>query len=309
MINVVMLGGGTGLSNLLSSCKELNLNITAGVVVSDNGGSTGKIRDFYNIPAPGDLRKTINCCIDDKDLNKLMEYRFDDKLEEHTIGNLILTALVNIKGDIALAVEEYRRIFNIKEKIFPITNQSNHLIGLMEDGEIVYGESEITSYNAPVKKVMYDSAVIANKDIVQAIKEADFVIISPGSLYTSTIPNLIISDILSAIKKSSAKVIYISNIMTQQGETTSYNVSDHITAIEKHSYSGIIDYVIANDYYDVSEELRDNYKKEGSELVVLDKANINSNTKIISQKMIKEGKYIRHDISKVRDILKDIMEV
>ncbi len=309
MKNVVMLGGGTGLSNLLSSCKELKVNITAGVAVSDNGGSTGKIRDFYNIPAPGDLRKTINCCIDDKDLNKLMEYRFDDKLEEHTIGNLILTALVSIKGDMALAVEEYRRIFNIKEEIYPITNQSNHLIGLMEDGEIVYGESEITSHISPIKKVMYDGDVVPNKDIVLAIKKADYILISPGSLYTSTIPNLIIREVLEEIKKSSAKVIYISNIMTQQGETTSYSVSDHIKAIEDHSYDNIIDCVIANDYYNVKSSLIENYKKEGSELVVLDKENISFKTKVISEKMIKEGKYIRHDIDKVRDILKDIMEV
>ncbi len=309
MKNVVMLGGGTGLSNLLSSCKDLKLNITAGVVVSDNGGSTGKIRDSYNIPAPGDLRKTINCCIDDKDLNKLMEYRFDDKLEEHTIGNLILTALVNIKGNISLAVEEYRRIFNISENIYPITNQSNHLIGLMEDGEIVYGETEITSYNSPIKKVMYDGNILPNKDIIKAIEKADYILITPGSLYTSTIPNLIINDVLKKIKSSSAKVIYISNIMTQVGETISYTVSDHIKAIEKHSYENIIDCVIANNFYDVSEELRENYKKEGSALVRLDKENISNDIKVISKKMIKEGKYIRHDIEKVRDILKEIMEV
>ncbi len=309
MKNVVMLGGGTGLSNLLSSCKDLKLNITAGVVVSDNGGSTGKIRDFYNIPAPGDLRKTINCCIDDKDLNKLMEYRFDKNLEEHTIGNLILTALVSIKGDISLAVAEYRRIFNIKEKIFPITNQSSHLIALMEDGEIVHGESEIANYNSPIKKVMYDGDIVANHDIIEAILNADFILLSPGSLYTSIIPNLIISEVLEALKKTKAKVIYISNIMTQVGETTSYSLFDHINAIKKHSYENIINFIIANDFYDISDKLKKKYEKEGSELVILDKENIDKNIKIISGKMIKEGKYIRHDISKVRDILKNIMEV
>lgn len=308
MKNVVMLGGGTGLSNLLSSLKNLDIKITAGVVVSDNGGSTGKIRNFYNIPAPGDLRKTINCCIDDNDLSKLMEFRFDEKFEYHTIGNLLLTALVNIKGDINLAVKEYRRIFNVKEQILPISNDSNDLIAFMEDGSIIHGESEITSHSSGINKIMYDKDVEANESVVEAIELSDYIIIAPGSLYTSLIPNLIISEIQNAIKKSKAKVIYISNIMTQDGETNLYNVSDHIKAIEKHTYEDIIDITIANDFYDISPKMQEMYRKENSELVILDEANI-TNTKIIKEKLIVETQYLRHDVDKISNILKDIMEV
>ncbi|MFV0289015.1 MAG: uridine diphosphate-N-acetylglucosamine-binding protein YvcK [Mycoplasmatales bacterium] len=307
MKKIFIFGGGTGLSNLLSALKETNYDIKVAVTTSDNGGSTGKIRDYYGMPALGDLRKVLNATIADQTLHNLVEYRFDEKIENHTIGNLILAALINMDNNISEAVSKYSRIFNIPFSVYPVTNQPVHLHAKMECENVIIGETQIVQHPQKIKEIFYNLKVHANQDVIQGIAEADYIIFSSGSLYTSLISNLIINDIKKALKKSKAHKIYISNIMTQKGETDNYQVSDHIKAIEKHTYKNIIDIVIANNYKNISTSLKQKYQSEGSELVNLDPENL-KNTQVIQQKLIKENSFIRHDIMQVKEILEKIIE-
>ncbi len=307
MKKVVLLGGGTGLSNLISAIKDFDYDMSVGVAISDNGGSTGKIREYYNIPAPGDLRKVMSAFIDEEEKRKLFEYRFDENLEEHTVGNLVLAALNDMEGDMSQAVEKYCEIFDIKHNVYPISNASVQLSAKIKGSKVIHGEHEITKNGSKIKEVFYEENIKGSYKIIEKIKEADYIIFSAGSLYTSLLPNLIIEDILEEIKKSKATKIYISNIMTQKGETDDYSVSDHLNAISKHTYNGIVDIVIANNYYHISEEILKKYKKVGSQLVKLDKDDL-KNVILYSDKLIKEDDYIRHDVEKVSSILQEIMK-
>ena len=247
---IVVLGGGSGLSNLLKGIKKLqNVDITAIVTVADSGGSTGVLSNQFKIPAVGDLRRVIaSLSLDRQHLEESMEYRFKEtntELDGHTIGNLILTSQILMKKDFAKGIEAASRMLNIQGTVLPVSNHFADLHAELEDGTLVIGEDKIGHSNQRINKVFYKGAK-ATKSAIEAIKEADYVIFGIGSLYTSLIANLVYPGIKEALKKTKGKVIYFANVWTQHGETDNYSLEDHIEAIEKHTHKGVIDLVIAS---------------------------------------------------------------
>ncbi len=307
MKKIVVFGGGTGLSYLLSALKEVPVELTVVVTIADNGGSTGKIREDYNIPAPGDLRRAVVALSDYRKLEELMNYRFDEKLSGHTIGNLILTALVDLNGSMGRAVEEYSKLLRVKQKIIPISNQSLQLSAVMEDEENVVGETSISAYPCSVKEMGYSSQGKINPEVLEVVKDCDAIILSSGSLYTSTIPNIIFPELQEVIAKEQKKVIYTANIMTQLGETEGYALSDHINAINNHFGNNKIDVVIANRNFVLPERVRESYEKEAADLVRVDIENIDCKLILNDFLIISEDNHIRHNVEELaKTIYKEV---
>lgn len=247
---VVVLGGGTGTSTLLRGLKEFPVYLTAIVSVCDDGRSTGVLREEFNIPAVGDIRRVLVALSETEPLvMELFNYRFEttSDLDGHTVGNLLLTASSEITGNLSEGIEALSKVFNLKGKVVPLTEDNVVLMGEMEDGSIVEGEHNITLNNKKINRVFYKKEPVATKEAVKAIKEADLVILSMGSLYTSIIPNLICREILEAIDSSCGKLMYVCNMVTQPGETEQFKVSDHIRLLNQHLGNHKIDVVIAND--------------------------------------------------------------
>lgn len=307
MYKIVVFGGGTGLSILSESLRKLNAEFSIVVATSDNGGSTGKIRKAYDIPAPGDIRRVALAFSDNKDMKKLMNYRFDENLENHTIGNLILASLIELEGTMGKAVAKYCQILGVKTKIYPITNDSLNLKAVMKNKSIISGEKEIVKYPSQIKEIFYDNKKTKSSlELISAIEKADLIIYSCGSLYTSLLPNLIVSNIKTALKKTKAPKVYVSNIMTQVGETDDYMLSDHIKAIKKHTFDNIIDIVISNNNYEIVEDIKQKYLDENSEIVKIDK--IENSIELIQDNYIIIDKYIRHDHEKIKDTIDTILK-
>ena len=275
-LKVVLIGGGTGLSVLARGLREYPIDITAIVTVADDGGSTGKIRSEMDIPAPGDIRNVIAALSDAEPvIEELFQYRFkENQIEGHSLGNLLLAALTNIKNDFGHAVKELSKILNIKGKVIPSTNTNVMLNAVLEDGEIVRGESQIPKKNKRIDRVFLEPEnVEPMEEAIDALEDADLIVLGPGSLYTSVISNLCVKGMSEAILRSKAPKLYISNVMTQPGETSDYDVMDHIQAIHKHAGSDFIDYVIcSNDKYD--DKVLERYKERNAKPVVMDEHKI-----------------------------------
>ena len=291
---IVAVGGGTGLSMLLSGVKNITNNLTAVVTVGDDGGSSGRLRESMGILPPGDIRHCITALADDEDLvNKLFKYRFKtgEGLEGHSFGNLFITALCAITGDMVSAVKASSSVLSIRGRVLPATLDDMKLVAEMEDGRIIHGESTIPEAHGKIKRLYTEPANCkALEDVIQAIRSAELIILGPGSLYTSVIPNLLVKQISDEIIKSKAKKIYVCNIMTQPGETDNYTVSDHLKALIKHAGSNkIVDAVLVNDY--LPENLADKYQKAGSYPVKLDAVEIKKlGIRIVANKLIADSK-------------------
>ena len=302
---IVAIGGGTGLSMLLRGIKKYTNNITAIVTVGDDGGSSGRLREEMGILPPGDIRHCITALADDEDLvNKLFKYRFKngEGLEGHSFGNLFLTALYDITGDMVSAVRASSRVLSIRGRVLPATLDDMKLVAEMEDGRIVHGESTIPEAHGRIKRLFTEPANCkALEDVIQALRNAELIILGPGSLYTSVIPNLLVKQISEEIIKSKARKIYVCNIMTQPGETDNYTVSDHLKALIQHSGSNkIVDAVLVNDY--LPEKLADIYQKSGSYPVKLDTQEVKKlGIKIVAKKLIQDSKegLVRHSSNRV----------
>ena len=301
---VVVLGGGTGMSCLIRGLKKLPLDITTVVSVCDDGRSTGRLRNEFNIPAVGDIRQILVSLSETEPLvEKLLNYRFNttSDLNGHTVGNLLLTASSNITGNMSDGIETLGHVLNLKGRVLPLTEDNVTLMAKMQDGSIIEGEHSITEYNGKIEQVYYKEEPIINEAVLNAIKEADLIILSMGSLYTSIIPNLICKDIINEIDKSKAKIVYTCNIMTQPGETDDYKVSDHIKTLNKYLGKRKIDVVIANNGK-IDRKLARKYSNlEQKDPVVLDvKETKEENVKIISENLvIIENNLLRHDILKL----------
>ena len=246
---VVVLGGGTGLSALVRGLKEFPVKLTAIVSVCDNGSSTGVLREEFGIPAVGDIRRVLIALSETEPLvMDLFNYRFNTKsdLDGHTVGNLLLTASSEITGNLSDGIEALSKVFNLKGKVVPLTEDNVILMGEMEDGTIVEGEHQITANKKKIKRVFYKEEPIPTKQAVSAIEEAELIILSMGSLFTSIIPNLICDEIRNAIDRNKGKVMYVCNMVTQPGETERFKVSDHIKLLNQYLGSHKIDVVIAN---------------------------------------------------------------
>lgn len=246
---VVVLGGGTGTSTLLRGLKEFPIDLTAIVSVCDDGSSTGVLREEFNIPAVGDIRRVLIALSETEPLvRELFNYRFHttSDLDGHTVGNLLLTASSEITGNLSDGIEALSKVFNLKGKVVPLTEENVVLMAEMEDGTIVEGEHNITKAKKVIRRVFYKDEPVPTKEAVKAIKKADLIILSMGSVYTSIIPNLICAEITDAIDKSKAKVLYACNMVTQPGETEDFKVSDHIKLLDQYLGRHKIDVVIAN---------------------------------------------------------------
>lgn len=309
-VKVVTIGGGTGLSVLLRGLKKYPLEITAVVTVADDGGSSGKIRSDMNIPSPGDIRNVIAALSDvEPYLEKMFQYRFDSgEIKGHPVGNLMIAAMTDIHGDFSTAVKVMSRILNVRGTVLPTTNDIATLNAVLSTGEIIRGESSITEAGGVIDHVyITPSRVKPNEDVLKAIEEADYIIMGPGSLYTSIIPNLVISKVSEKIRESNAKKIYVCNVMTQHGETDNYSVSDHIVAINKHVEENIFDLVIANSR-EFDDSILSKYHKEKQEPVKIDQEKI----KELGIKLIKnndvgivDNNTIRHNADKVSELIYD----
>ncbi len=302
---IVAVGGGTGLSMLLSGIKNITNNITAVVTVGDDGGSSGRLRESMGILPPGDIRHCITALADDEDLvTKLFKYRFKngEGLEGHSFGNLFLTALCAITGDMVTAVKESSNVLSIRGRVLPSTLDDMKLVAELEDGRVIHGESTIPEAHGKIKRLFTEPANCrALEDAIHAIRNAELIILGPGSLYTSVIPNLLIKEIADEIAKSKAKKIYVCNIMTQPGETDDYKVSDHLKALIQHAGSNkIVDAVLVNDY--LPENLADKYQKSDSYPVKLDAGEIKKmGIKIVAKKLIENSRegLVRHSSNRV----------
>lgn len=300
MKKVVIFGGGTGLSQILKGLKLFPVDVTAIVTVADNGRSTGKLREELNIPAVGDISKVLLSMANvDEDIKELMNYRFtsDSELKSHSIKNLMLAALLNIKGDFKSSIPVLANMLDIKGNVLPITEENVNLIGITKNGERIIGEENITKDSAIIDRVIYDKEIEVSSEIKKVIKDADLIIFSSGSLLTSITPNLIITGIVDAINSSNAKKMYICNLVTQPGETDNFKVSDHIKYLEKYLGVGSMDCVIANNSK-ISSYIAKKYSSlEQKDPVLIDDNNIKRmNVELISDKLWKiEDNVLRHD--------------
>lgn len=271
---VVVLGGGTGSSTLLRGLKEFPLDLTAIVSVCDDGRSTGVLREEFNIPAVGDIRRVLVALSETEPLvMELFNYRFHttSNLDGHTVGNLLLTASSEITGNLSDGIEALSKVFNLKGKVVPLTEDNVVLIGEMADGSIVEGEHHITENKQAVKRVYYKEKPVPTKEAVKALEEADLIVLSMGSLFTSIIPNLICEEIVDAIDRSHGKIMYVCNMVTQPGETEEFKVSDHIRLINQYLGVRKVDVVVANDGI-IEEEMAKRYESlEQKDPVILDR--------------------------------------
>ncbi|WP_457641627.1 gluconeogenesis factor YvcK family protein [Persephonella sp.] len=319
-MKVVTIGGGTGLSSLLRGIKHLVpdtiRDLSAIVTVADNGGSSGRLREEMQIPAPGDIRNCIVALGEDEDiLTKVFQYRFSDGngLKGHSFGNLFLSVLTKITGDFLDAVEITSNILKIKGEIIPSTDKLVDIVAEFSDGKIIKGETQITEYGkqlkGKIKKIWMDpSDVEAPEKAVRKIKEAEFIILGPGSLYTSIIPNLLVKDIRKAILESQAYKIYICNVMTQYGETDEYKASDHIKAIHNVVGEEFIDAAIINTTVPPP-ELIEKYMEEHSEPVTADVGDITRmGITVYAKDLLEVGNYVRHNPEKLTAALLEVME-
>ncbi len=246
---VVVLGGGTGSSTLLRGLKQFPVDLTAIVSVCDDGKSTGVLREEFNIPAVGDIRRVLVALSETEPLvMELFNYRFDtnSSLDGHAVGNLLLTAMAEITGNLSDGIEALSKILNLKGKVVPLTEDNVVLVAQMNDGSLVEGEHNITTSKKGIKKVYYKEVPTPTKEAIETIKNSELIILSMGSLFTSIIPNLICQDIVNAIDASNAKVMYVCNMMTQPGETDNFKVSDHIKLLNQYLGKHKIDVVVVN---------------------------------------------------------------
>jgi uncharacterized cofD-like protein len=318
---VVALGGGTGLSTLLRGLKEHVFrrvdehasrerpiaDLAAIVTVTDDGGSSGRLRRENRILPPGDIR---NCMValskDEALLGRLFQYRFHAGrgLTGHNFGNLFLAALTHVTGDFTEAIRVSSKVLAIRGRIFPSTLSNVHLVATLENNRTVHGETRITASRAPIKKLgLSPRRVRPLARAIDAIKQADLILLGPGSLYTSILPNLLIPEIATAIAKSKAPRVYIANLMTQPGETAGYALADHLRAIQKHVPHRVIDWVVAN-HRAVSPDVARRYRAKGAEPVAIDLAQLQKlGFRVILDNLIEEHGVIRHNTKRLSRLL------
>ncbi|MDU2025439.1 MAG: YvcK family protein, partial [Finegoldia magna] len=314
---IVTIGGGTGNSILLRGVKNFTSNITTIVTVADDGGGSGVLREDLGMLPPGDIRNCLVALANTEPImEKLINYRFSNgQLKGQSLGNLLIAAMNDICGDFNEAIKEISNVLAITGKVLPMTLDNVKLFAELEDGSTIEGESNITFLNrkngGKIKRVYTSPKLLLPlKESIDSIMDADIVILGPGSLYTSIIPNLLVTDISKALKETKAEVVYILNIMTQPGETNGYNVTDHVVAIIDHANSNIIDKIVVNskevDKYAkyryksienstpiyITEEDRENMEKLGIEIIEADICDISYD-------------YIVHDSNK---LMKTILE-
>ena len=318
-VRIVTLGGGTGLSTLLGGLKEHVArrrqemgrrpitDLAAVVTVTDDGGSSGRLRREYRILPPGDIR---NCMValsqDEALLGRLFQYRFHAGrgLRGHSFGNLFLTALSHVTGDFTEAVRLSGEVLATRGRIFPSTTQNVTLEAVMEDGQVVAGETRIARSSKRIRRVrLVPRRVRPLPEVLEAIAQADLILIGPGSLYTSIIPNLLVAGVAEAIEKSQATCVYIANLMTQPGETQGYSVANHVRAIYRHTRRSLFDWAVVN-HQPVSPEVARRYRADGAEQVRVDLGELQRlGLRCVFDDLLEEHGVVRHNRQRLSRLL------
>jgi len=304
---VVCMGGGTGLPVVLQSLKNYPLDVTAIVTVADDGGSSGRLRSDFGLPPPGDLRNALVALSDaDMMFKEVIQYRFKKgELKGHNVGNLMFAALNNITGNFKETVEVFSSFLNVRGKVLPLSQEKVTLVAETVNGCFVLGESKIPLNKEKIKRVFLEPKNVKPlEEVILALKNADFIIVGPGSLYTSVLPCLILQDVLFALKESRATKVYICNIMTQKGETEGFKASDHLKVIYKHLHFNPFDVVILNKKNDFYNSFL-KFETIGQEFVYQDVENINKyfNLKIVLDDLVNLKIPLRHDVTKLGSLL------
>ncbi|MDE2015209.1 MAG: YvcK family protein [Patescibacteria group bacterium] len=311
---IVIIGGGTGVFTVLSGLKNYFYNLTAIVTMADDGGSAGILREDFGILPPGDVRRALVALAktDNKALSRLFNYRFHEGagLSGHNFGNLMLTALTRITGSFEKAISEASRILASQGEVIPVTRQMARLYAKLENGQVIKGETniDIPSHdgNIKIKQVWLKPAAKLNPRARKAILEADAVILGPGDLYTSIIPNILVRGMGQILKKTEGKIIYFVNTMTKHGETNGFQASDFLRTMEKYLGKDVIDYVVVNGKKPNTKRLK-SYTAENSSLVKYDKKNFRENLKIFVADVIRSRGFMRHDPGKTARLIKKLI--
>lgn len=309
---IVIIGGGTGLPVLLRGLKQYPVDITAIVTVADDGGSSGRLRDDLHIPPPGDIRNVLAALSDVEPLiEEMFQHRFKttNELSGHSLGNLILAAMTSITGDFVHAIQEMSKVLNVRGKVLPAANVSVVLNAELEDGTIIAGESKIPYSGKRINRVFLTPHDIRPlPESIHEIRNADMVIIGPGSLYTSILPNLLVPALGMEICRSRAKKVYICNLMTQAGETYGFTASDHVKALYDHIGKRFIDTILINDE-EVPKDVQLRYNRELAYPVYYDLPALNElGLEVVAEDIaVLENGALRHDPKKVAGILHNLL--
>ena len=306
---VVVLGGGTGISYLLKGLKNCPVDITAVITVSDNGRSTGKLRKEFHTPAVGDIRKVITSLSEiDEPIKKMMSYRFNTSsdLDGHAVGNLILTAMLDITGSLKDSIASLSKLLDVRHQVLPISEDSNlTLMGLDLDGNIIEGEEEITKARRQFQKIYYKEEPEVLQEVLDALKEADLIIFSMGSLYTSVLPNIICKQVKEVLKTTTSPIMYLCNAVTQPGETDNFTVSDHIKLINRYLENKKVDAVIASNTKIDSEIAKKYETEEQKDPVIIDYEELEKvGVELIEDDLIiVEDNILRHNSLKLSSLI------
>ncbi|MGE5379720.1 MAG: gluconeogenesis factor YvcK family protein [Methylocystaceae bacterium] len=304
---LVVLGGGTGLSMLLRGLKNYTEKLTAIVTVSDDGGSSGRLRRELGMMPPGDIRRCLVALASRESLmEQVIQYRFQqgEGLQGHTLGNLLLTVMTEITGDFMTAVTEVSKILAVRGRVLPAALQMVTLGAEMGDGQVVHGETAIRNYHAPIKRIFIEpGAVDPPSEALQAIAEADLIIMGPGSLFTSVVPNLMVPAIKAAVIAANCPRVYVCNIMTEHGETDGFSVADHLKVIYRHVEQPCLDYVIVNNRA-ITEEVAQRYAlEEAYPVTYFEPAVEVMNIKPVLADLLGEGVLAWHDSERLSRVL------
>lgn len=308
--SIVVVGGGHGLSVLLRGIKRATSNVSAVVTVADDGGSSGRLREDFGMIPPGDLRNCLVALADTEPLmEKLFQYRFkgESELAGHSFGNLFIAAMAEVTGDVERALRESSKVLAVRGEVLPASKEYVRLDAIMADGTVVEGESHIPKVKKRIRRVrLFPPHVKPVQAALDALENADAIVLGPGSLYTSIMPNLLVDGVADAIRRSKALKIYICNVMTQPGETDGYTASMHAKAIIDHGGKGIIDFMLVNSA-PISKEMKAYYAKEGAAPVVVDETAINAlGIGFVKADIINQKEVIRHDPDK---LCKNVMKM
>jgi uncharacterized cofD-like protein len=308
---IVVLGGGTGLSTLLRGLKKVSTNLTAIVTVFDDGGSSGRLRREQGILPPGDIRNCLVALAEAEPLlTKLFTHRFKGgELDGHSFGNLFIASMSQVTGDLETALKECSKVLAIRGRVLPTTLQDVTLCAEMSDGTIVEGESAITRAGGTIRRVfLRPGRVPSLQDALDAIRDADLIVLGPGSLYTSVLPNLLVEGVVGALRRSRALKVYVCNVMTHQGETRAFRASDHARVLLEQGGRGLFDYVLLNTRRPRNQELLARYSQEGAEPVEPDVDAIRAlGLRPVPEDLISEEELVRHDPRKIATALLELL--
>lgn len=295
-----MIGGGSGSYTVLKGLKEYPVQLFSIVSMFDSGGSTGRLRNELGVLPPGDVRRCVIALADEDNENVLRElflYRFEGGVQDHSLGNLVLTAAEKKYGNIGEGIKKLSKVLNLRGQVLPVSLDNAQLCAKLEDGKVIRGETNIDIADAErgkISEAFLEPVAEANPDAKEAILDADVVIIGPGDLYTSLVPNLLVNGIPEALRKTRAKIVYVCNIMTKKGETDGFLASDFVAEIENY-ISRSVDHVICNEN-NLNRVLLDRYRMENKFPVVFDLAH---DHRVMIADIVSQEDFLRHDIKKL----------